>query len=59
MKSIIRKDGFVFVQIDNKEVFRLKVLMDEVFGEENFINDIVWKRRGGSANPSNRLRLDA
>ncbi len=55
LKSIIRKDGFVFVQIDNKEVFRLKVLMDEVFGEENFINDIVWKRRGGSANPSNRL----
>jgi adenine-specific DNA-methyltransferase len=55
LKSIIRKDGFIFVQIDNKEVFRLKVLMDEIFGEENFINDIVWKRRGGSANPSNRL----
>jgi adenine-specific DNA-methyltransferase len=31
------------------------VLMDEVFGRSNFINDIVWKRRGGSANPNNRL----
>jgi len=51
----MRNDGFIFVQIDNKEVFRLKVLMDEIFGQDNFINDIVWKRRGGSANPSTRL----
>lgn len=55
IKQLMRSDGFIFVQIDNKEVFRLKVLMDEIFGQENFINDIVWKRRGGSANPNNRL----
>lgn len=55
IKTLMRKDGFIFVQIDNKEVFRLKVLMDEIFGADNFINDIVWKRRGGSANPTNRL----
>ncbi|MHA7844456.1 MAG: site-specific DNA-methyltransferase [Winogradskyella sp.] len=55
LKSLMRQDGHVFVQIDNKEVFRLKLLMDEVFGEENFVNDIIWKRRGGSANPLNRL----
>lgn len=55
LRDLLRQDGFIFVQIDNKEVFRLKVLMDEVFGEDNFINDIIWKRRGGSANPSNRL----
>jgi len=55
LRELLRPDGFIFVQIDNKEVFRLKVLMDEVFGEDNFINDIIWKRRGGSANPSNRL----
>ncbi|MBK7568303.1 MAG: site-specific DNA-methyltransferase [Bacteroidetes bacterium] len=55
IKQLMRSDGFVFVQIDNKEVFRLKVLLDEIFGQENFINDIVWKRRGGSANPNNRL----
>ena len=29
--------------------------MDEIFGRNCFINDIVWKRRGGSANPNNRL----
>lgn len=55
VKDLMRNDGFIFVQIDNGEVFRLKVLMDEIFGQDNFINDIIWKRRGGSANPSNRL----
>jgi adenine-specific DNA-methyltransferase len=55
LKQCLASDGFIFVQMDNTEVFRLKLLMDEVFGSENFVNDIIWKRRGGSANPSNRL----
>jgi adenine-specific DNA-methyltransferase len=55
IKQMMRVDGYIFVQIDNKEVFRLKVLMDEIFGQDNFVNDIIWKRRGGSANPNNRV----
>ena len=55
LKKCLAEDGFIFVQIDNTEVFRLKILLDEIFGSENFINDIIWRRRGGSANPSNRL----
>jgi len=55
LKDCLASDGFIFVQMDNREVFRLKLLLDEVFGSDNFINDIIWKRRGGSANPSNRL----
>lgn len=53
--NILSDDGFIFVQIDNNEAAYLKVLMDEVFGRKCFINDIIWKRRGGSANPNNRL----
>lgn len=55
IRKLLRPDGFIFVQIDNNEMAYLKVLMDEVFGRNNFINDIIWKRRGGSANPNNRL----
>ncbi len=55
LRRLLREDGFIFVQIDNNEMAYLKVLMDEVFGRACFINDIVWKRRGGSANPNNRL----
>lgn len=55
LRNLLREDGFIFVQIDNNEMAYLKVLLDEVFGRTNFVNDIVWKRRGGSANPNNRL----
>lgn len=33
----------------------LKLLLDEVFGRNNFVNDIIWKRKGGSVNPRNKL----
>lgn len=55
LRELLSDDGFIFVQIDNNEAAYLKVLMDEVFGRRCFVNDVVWKRRGGSANPNNRL----
>lgn len=55
LHKLLRNDGFIFVQIDNNEMAYLKILMDEIFGRNNFVNDIIWKRRGGSANPKNRL----
>lgn len=55
LRKLLRDDGFIFIQIDDNEVGYLRVLMDEIFGRHNFINTIVWKRRGGAANPSNRL----
>ncbi|MEX0597370.1 MAG: site-specific DNA-methyltransferase, partial [Candidatus Paceibacterota bacterium] len=54
-KKILSNDGSIFLQIDDFECAYLKVLLDEVFGRENFRNQITWKRRGGSANPTNRL----
>lgn len=54
-KDLLKDDGSIFVQIDDFEVSYLKVLLDIIFGRENFRNQITWKRRGGSANPSNRL----
>lgn len=54
-KKLLSEDGSIFVQCDDYEDAYLKVLMDEIFGRENFRNKITWKRRGGSANPQNRL----
>lgn len=54
-KRLLREDGSIFVQCDDFEDSYLKVLMDDIFGRENFRNKITWKRRGGSANPQNRL----
>lgn len=43
-RNLMREDGVIFVSIDDNEVSNLKLLMDMVFGEENFIASIVWER---------------
>lgn len=45
LRELLREDGVIFVSIDDNEVHHLRMLMDEVFGEENFISDIVWNSR--------------
>ena len=42
-KQLLRDDGAIFVQCDNNEHAYLKILMDEVFGRENFQREIVWR----------------
>ncbi|MGC8230700.1 DNA methyltransferase [Pseudobacillus badius] len=54
-KELLSDTGSIFVQIDSFEDSYLKVLMDSIFGRENFRNKITWKRRGGSANPAKQL----
>ena len=44
-KELLANDGVIFVSIDDNEVHYLKVLMDEIFGRENFVSNIVWQHR--------------
>ncbi|RZB34707.1 MAG: adenine-specific DNA-methyltransferase [Desulfobacteraceae bacterium Eth-SRB1] len=49
-RNLLKDDGVIFVSIDDNEVHNLRLLMNEVFGEENFIDCIIWKKRyGGGA----------
>ena len=41
-RNLLREDGVIFVSIDDHEVHNLRHVMDEVFGAENFIANIVW-----------------
>jgi adenine-specific DNA-methyltransferase len=43
-RDLLRQDGTIFVSIDQGEVGTLKMLLDEVFGEENFVNIFSWVR---------------
>lgn len=54
-KQLLKNDGVIFVQCDYNEAHYIKVLMDEVFGKDKFINEIVWKRKFGNANETKRL----
>lgn len=46
--ELLRKDGFLFVHIDNGEFAYLKVLLDEIFGRNNFLNQIAYERSGSA-----------
>ena len=48
-KNIIRDSGGIFVFIDENEVAQLRLLMDEIFGKENFKNCMIWSYRTGGA----------
>ncbi|CAK2222615.1 adenine-specific DNA-methyltransferase [Vibrio crassostreae] len=45
-KELLNPNGTIYVHIDHNEGHYLKVLMDEVFGEENFRNEIIWRYSG-------------
>jgi adenine-specific DNA-methyltransferase len=42
--NLLRRDGVIFASIDNNEVHNLRMIMNEIFGEENFIAMIVWEK---------------
>ena len=44
-RNLLREDGVIFVSCDDNEVHNLRCLMNEVFGEEHFIAEFVWKSR--------------
>ena len=43
-RNLLREDGVIFVSIDDHEVSNLRMVMDEVFGEENFVAQLVWEK---------------
>lgn len=49
-RNLLSENGLIFISIDDKEIHNLRKLCDEVFGESNFIDCVIWKKRyGGGA----------
>ena len=44
LKELLRDDGAIFISIDDNEVHHLRMLMDEIFGEENFVATAIWEK---------------
>jgi adenine-specific DNA-methyltransferase len=47
-RNLLRDDGVIFVHIDDNEVHNLRLVMNEVFGEENFVAQLVWQNKTGA-----------
>ena len=55
-RNLLRDDGLIFVSIDDNEVHNLRLILNEVFGEENFIGQIVRHALKGGTGPTNTMR---
>jgi adenine-specific DNA-methyltransferase len=57
-RNLLRQDGVIFVSIDDNEVHNLRLMMDEIFGAENFVSEIAWEKMYTTKNDS-RLISDS
>ena len=45
LRELMREDGVIFVSIDDNEQHHLRLLMDEIFGADNFVTNIIWEKK--------------
>lgn len=57
-RQLLTDDGIIFVSIDDNEVHNLHLMMNEIFGEENCIQLLVWQRHSGAANHAKYCATD-
>lgn len=55
-KNLLKKDGVIFISIDDNEVHNLRIVMDEIFGEENFVANMVRQTIEGGKQDSNTVQ---
>lgn len=53
--SLLSNQGVIFISIDDNELYQLKLLMDEIFGQKNFIANLIWKSGHGIKNDSKNI----
>jgi adenine-specific DNA-methyltransferase len=57
-RDLLRKDGVIFISIDDNEQANLKLLCDDIFGEENFIASLIWKNKKGGGNDAKHIAIE-
>jgi adenine-specific DNA-methyltransferase len=56
-RQLLSEDGVVFVSIDEHEISNIRLAMNEIFGEENFVESFIWKKSyGGGAKEKYAVR---
>ena len=51
-KNLLSERGVIFISIDDNEQANLKLLCDQVFGEENFVTNLIWQKKFSPQNDS-------
>ncbi|HFG0565889.1 TPA: site-specific DNA-methyltransferase, partial [Flavobacterium psychrophilum] len=56
-RNLLTDDGVIFISIDDNEVHNLRKISDEVFGDDNFVIEIAWRKSDNQANIGNIARV--
>lgn len=57
-RNLLSDDGVICISIDDGEVANLRKICDEVFGESNFIVQLIWKKKAGGGSDSRYVAID-
>lgn len=57
LHELLKDSGAIFISIDDNEQHRLRLIMDEIFGESNFIANIIWQKKYAPANDAKHFFL--
>ena len=58
LRELLRDDGAIFITIDDNELHHLRALMDEVFGEDNFVATVIWQKIFSPKNTARHFSQD-
>lgn len=56
-REFLSEDGLIFIHLDYNESHYLKVLMDEIFGKNSFVNEIIWRRKQATSYGKNKFGI--
>ena len=57
LRELLSETGSIWIHCDWHKSHHIRLICDEIFGQDRFINEIIWKRKGGSAGTSNRFGI--
>jgi adenine-specific DNA-methyltransferase len=57
-RNLLREDGVLMVSIDDHEIARLRLALDEIFGPANWLATFVWKRKAGGGDDSEHAAIE-
>ena len=57
-RNLLKDDGVIFISIDENEVHNLRKVCDEIFGEENLVEEIIWEKKFAPQNDAKYFSLN-
>lgn len=57
-KRLLKESGTIFISIDENEIHQLKIILDDIFSDQNFIGEFIWKARSGKSGTSSLISME-